>query len=76
MPAETCERCQGKGMLTTLYRDGKSQTFTAVPCACLRAMPVHHEPVLLSEEGAKIRQQVMGPASPAGKPINYRRRCL
>jgi hypothetical protein len=39
-----------------------------------RPVPVVHEPVRLSPEGAKVWEQVADPNSPVGKPVHHRRR--
>jgi hypothetical protein len=41
-----------------------------------RATPVVHEDVVLSQAGAEVWKQAMGPDSPVGKPTNHRRRRL
>jgi hypothetical protein len=38
-----------------------------------RHVPVIHEKVVLSEEGAKIWEEVSNPASPVGKVVGHRR---
>jgi hypothetical protein len=37
-------------------------------------IPVVHDNVTLSADGAKVWQQVADPASPVGKPVQHRRR--
>jgi hypothetical protein len=40
------------------------------------AVPIVHEEVVLSEEGAKVWEEVSNPASPVGKPVHHCRRRL
>jgi hypothetical protein len=41
-----------------------------------RRIPVIHEDVVLTPEGAKVWQEVADPDSPVGKPVGHRRRRL
>jgi hypothetical protein len=40
------------------------------------AVPIVHEEVVLSEEGAKVWEEISNPDSPVGKPVHHCRRRL
>jgi hypothetical protein len=77
-----CSRERATGIIAVLRScaSGIATLFGRLCASFVRrktaAVPTVHEEVVLSEEGAKVWEEVSNPDSPVGKPIHHCRRRL